>query len=320
PHPNVAHLYFARRYHDASARRYALAHPDDEAIGLLWYDPTGIDAAPLPLDAHYPTNAGLVTMRRAWNDPDASYVSLKGGRNGVPHSQLDLGTFTYEVLGHRWFTDLGRDDYNLPGYFGGRRFTYYRNRAEGHNTIVIDPGEGPDQPQQARAPTTLHSTVDGAVATVDLTEATGLAHATSTLTYERHTDTLTITDDLDAGDEHAELWWFAHARASITLSDDARAATLAHSGHQVRVTLESPEHAHFEIRPAAPLATSPQPKGQNPNDGSTILNSAKGTSFVKRGDLPAYGDPDPDDAIQKLAIHLDLTSATAIRCRIEPVR
>ena len=45
--------------------------------------------------------------------------------------------------------DLGGDNYNLPGYFGRQRWTYYRLRTEGHNTLTID---GANQALAAHAP------------------------------------------------------------------------------------------------------------------------------------------------------------------------
>ncbi|MGH7945950.1 MAG: hypothetical protein ACREH8_23950 [Opitutaceae bacterium] len=44
-------------------------------------------------------------------------VGFKAGRNTVNHAHLDLGTFTFDAGGVRWAGDLGRDDYNLPGYW-----------------------------------------------------------------------------------------------------------------------------------------------------------------------------------------------------------
>ena len=44
---------------------------------------------------------------------------------------------------------MGPDDYNLPGYFGKRRWNYYRLRAEGHNTLTID---DENQEPAAKAP------------------------------------------------------------------------------------------------------------------------------------------------------------------------
>jgi hypothetical protein len=51
--------------------------------------------------------------------------------------------------GVRWFVDLGADNYNLPGYFGGQRWNYYRMRAESHNTLVLNPTDQPDQDPRA---------------------------------------------------------------------------------------------------------------------------------------------------------------------------
>ena len=40
--------------------------------------------------------------------------------------------------GQRWITAMGSDDYNLPGYFGDKRWTYYRLGTQGQNTLLID--------------------------------------------------------------------------------------------------------------------------------------------------------------------------------------
>jgi len=89
-------------------------------------------AAGLPLGKYW-RHVETATLRSRWNDPQAIFVGLHGGSNAFNHSHLDLGSFVLEALGQRWAVDLGADDYNLPGYFGGKRFSYYRLRAEGHN-------------------------------------------------------------------------------------------------------------------------------------------------------------------------------------------
>ena len=85
-------------------------------------------------------------MRSAWDDPNAVSVDFKAGDNKANHSHLDLGSFIVDALGVRWACDLGADDYNMPGYFGGKRWTYYRLRAEGHNTLVINSGRDVESP------------------------------------------------------------------------------------------------------------------------------------------------------------------------------
>ena len=88
-------------------------------------------------------------FRSAWDDPGAVYVGFRGGDNKANHSHLDLGNFVLDALGERWALDLGPDNYNLPGYFGKQRWTYYRLRTESHNTLTLD---GANQVVSARAP------------------------------------------------------------------------------------------------------------------------------------------------------------------------
>ncbi|MFV2069535.1 MAG: heparinase II/III family protein, partial [Pirellulales bacterium] len=95
----------------------------------------------------YFRGAEVVTMRSGWDDPDALFVGVMAGDNGVNHSNLDLGSFVFDALGQRWVLDLGADNYNLPGYFDpkAKRWNYYRMRAESHNTLVFNPDGQPDQ-------------------------------------------------------------------------------------------------------------------------------------------------------------------------------
>ena len=116
------------------------------ALDLLWYEPAGTSpkAAGLPLDKYF-RGAEVAVMRSDWENPQALFVGFKAGDNKANHSHLDLGSFVFDAAGARWAMDLGADDYNLPGYFGKQRWDYYRLRAEGQNTLVINPGPGPDQ-------------------------------------------------------------------------------------------------------------------------------------------------------------------------------
>ena len=100
---------------------------------------------PWPLDAIF-RGVDISCFRSAWDDPNALYLAVKGGDNKAPHAHLDLGSFVLDAGGVRWAADLGTDDYDLPGYFGRQRWSYYRTRTESHNTLLID-----DQNQDQRA-------------------------------------------------------------------------------------------------------------------------------------------------------------------------
>src|SRR5262249_5417827 len=76
--------------------------------------------------------SGLACFRNTWStDPNArpSYLAIKGGNapevgsaarsrqeDVIMHTQADAGSFIVDGARHRWVTDLGPDDYDLPGY------------------------------------------------------------------------------------------------------------------------------------------------------------------------------------------------------------
>jgi hypothetical protein len=250
--------WLALRYDEPRAAEFQ--HPYAERspspLDVIWgvkFGPRETD--PLPLDMHF-RDAGIVTMRSAWNDPMA-------GRNGVNHGQLDLGGFVYEANGARWFVELGADNYNLPGYFGGQRWTYYRNRTEGHNTLVLNPDEAGGQAMEARVAVEALEQ-NQPVAALDLSEAYGLS-VKRTFDFSGR-DGVMITDKVEA-DAPVDLWWFAHTGAEVEWAEDGRTATLRQDGKTLQVSLGSPAEARFEVMEASPLPTSPDPEGQGVNKG-----------------------------------------------------
>jgi len=311
-------FYLAKRYHLPGCARYAAEHNDGAALDLLWYDPALLkdDATPLPLAALY-EKVGVASLRSAWDDPNAMFLAVKAGPMPTGHGQLDLGSFIYEHRGVRWFIDLGADDYNLPGYFDqgtrGKRWQYYRNRAEGHNTLVINPDALRDQREDQPAPITLNNQQ----VHIDLSAVYGI-EAQRTFDFSPDQARITLTDTLTS-QSPAEVWWFAHTMAQIRVADDGRSAVLEQDGKQLRVTIHSPAEARFAVMPAQPLSTSPNPPGQNPNDGSDKLNTAPGSHFVLRGELPDFGPADPSQATRKLAIYLPQVTATTLRIQIDSV-
>ena len=95
------------------------------ALHAVWFPAAAPAASPTPepLDLRFRGPAQLAFFRSAWDDPRALFVGLKAGGNSVNHAHLDLGSFVLEADGVRWAVDLGPDDYNLPAYFGAKRWT-----------------------------------------------------------------------------------------------------------------------------------------------------------------------------------------------------
>lgn len=259
-------LWLARRFHRPEYAWYALqANPS--AAGMLWYGQVAQDpaAAGLPLDKYW-RGVEVATLRSGWNDPQAVFVGVVAGSNRVNHNHLDCGSFVLDALGQRWIVDLGADDYNLPGYFGSRRYEYYRLRAEGHNTLVVNPSRGPDQdPGAAARIRSFVSEKDRSAVVADLSPVYAphvqRAERGVALLGRRH---VLLQDEITAP-KPAEVWWFAHTPAEIRLSADGRTATMQQGGKRLEARLLEPAGARFEIRAAEPLPSSPNPEGQRAN-------------------------------------------------------
>ncbi len=263
-------FWLARKFNRPVYAWYARTTASPHPLDLLWFDSRGSDPATekLPLDKYF-RYVEVVTMRSAWNDRNAIFVGFKAGDNKFNHSHLDIGTFVLDALGYRWAVDLGADNYNLPGYFGRQRWSYYRLRAEGHNTLVINPSQEPDQDPSAVAKIVRFvSSPDKSFAIANLTTAY-VRHAEKVLRgvmLDRKRRFVLVQDEL-ALKQPGEIWWFMHTPAEVELSDDGRVATLTQGDAQLRAVLLSPENTRFSVMDARPLPTSPDPAGQNPNKG-----------------------------------------------------
>ena len=259
------HLFWlARRFHQPVYARYQTRLASAQPLDLVWYQEPMSDSPALPLNKYF-RDAEVVTMRSAWDDPNALFAGFKAGDNKSNHSNLDLGTFVLDALGTRWGVDLGADNYNLPGYFGNRRWTYYRLRAEGHNTLVINPGQEPDQDPAARAK--IITFRESGVAIADLTPA-----------YSKHArkvqrgismlggKQVLVQDEIETK-APADVWWFFHTPAEIQIAASGSQALLTHGKATLEARILSPEKARFTRMAAEPLPSSPQPEKQHNNSG-----------------------------------------------------
>ncbi|MBM4086888.1 MAG: coagulation factor 5/8 type domain-containing protein, partial [Planctomycetes bacterium] len=253
-------MWFAREFdrplYAAFERQITGSRPD---IGhLLWFDGRGQaphDDDP-PRDAIF-RGVNVAFLRSAWGDPNAFFIGFKGGDNKANHSHLDLGTFVLDALGQRWALDLGGDDYNLPGYFGVMRWTYYRLRTEGHNTLTLD---GENQLATGSAPLAAFlSTPQRSFAVADLTggykaKATSVRRGIALLNRSQ----VVVQDELQAP-QPVEVVWNFHTQAKLVVQGDR--ATLVRGPAKMEARILSPADARFEIVSANP----PPPQRQQPD-------------------------------------------------------
>lgn len=248
---------------------------------LLWYNPADLQspaAAGLPPDKYF-RGSELVSSRSAWDSPDAVFTGFKAGSNRTNHGDLDLGTFVLDALGVRWAYELGPENYGVPGYWSGgadgQRWTYYRKRAEGQNTLVVNPGSGPDQdPLAAGEIVRFESGPAETFSVAELTEAYANRGVTS---WQRgvklfdHRRQVLVQDELQAS-EPVDVWWFMHTKADIQIASDGRSAILEDGGERMQARILSPSAgASFLAMDAAPLWSSPDPAEQTDNLGMRKL-------------------------------------------------
>ncbi|KKI93255.1 hypothetical protein WQ54_05315 [Bacillus sp. SA1-12] len=264
-------FWFANKYKNLDFFYFALKgnHP----MNLIWYrkqNKTESDIPSLPLDRVFMNSeTGIVTMRSDWKS-DTTFVGIHAGNNQANHGDLDIGDFVIGSSGVQWADELGADNYNLPGYFdmNSGRWNYYRKRAEGQNTLVVNPKNGPDQNIKASATITdFSSTAQQGFTIIDMSSAyerdavsvrRGMA-----LTEGR---TIVVIQDELKLKAPSEVYWFMHTKSKIEISKDKKTATLLQSGKRLYAHIFSPAQGYFNIMNAKPLPGSPNPIGQGDNN------------------------------------------------------
>lgn len=274
-------FWFARRFHqllDAAHERNLETHLQKridemepyqglsrfQMMGLLWYAlaPEPVNTKPLPLVEGF-SRIDQAYMRSSWSDPDAWYVGFKGGKNGVSHSHLDLGSFVLDTFGQRWAIDLGPDTYGLPEYFAKKRWNYYRTQTRSHNTVAVG-----DKNQDTNGTAELlfaGSRGNDKFAVLDLDNA----YKGTLQSWKRGIaildNTRVLVQDEIFPATADDLIWHLHTRATVAIGSDGRIATLTQGGKTLQAAILSPSKVRFSILPEHITAA------ETPNPGVTDL-------------------------------------------------
>ena len=138
-------------------------------LAILWLPEDPASRKPLPNAAVFHGEQAMAMFRSGW-DAQAAWFAIKGGTPAASHGHMDVGSFAYDAHGSRWIHDLGSENYNLPGYFGDKRWNYFRLQNRSHNTLEID---GKLQNARSKPCPLISSTITGNpfTATFDLTDA-----------------------------------------------------------------------------------------------------------------------------------------------------
>ena len=282
-------MWWARRFNVPAYAAYQRTNNTADALSALWWDGRGGDpvsenigsdilfVGPTLNNANYLSqNVGV--FRSSWGDANETFLAFKGGNNGASHGDLDAGTFVLEALGNRWAVDLGADNYALTGYFdtnpnsATNRWDYYRMRAEGQNTLVINPGNGPDAALNTVAPVLNFQSKSSARAltVMDLTPAVtsnSVQRAWRGFQLFGPQRKQVLIQDEITGATNATVWWFMHYLTNgtqVTLSSDSNSVTMTQGNSRLWGKILS-SGSTFQVMNALPLPTSPNPSGQSSN-------------------------------------------------------
>jgi len=235
-------------------------------LAAIWYDKSSESKT------HVPTKIvlkekGIAVLRTKWNDETALYLAIKGGKNGVSHSHLDLGSFVLESDGVRWAIDFGRELYNLPGISQyskkGKRWDYYRINTKSHNTIMIN---GKNQSVKGTAEIISHEFSDQfSQVQLDLSSAysdiaTSVKRSIA-MVKGRH---VVITDEIVAK-SGARIRWAMVTPAAIKINGNK--AILTCDQKKLYAHIVAPQDTHFMA-----ISTKPQTAAEKQNEGTSMLS------------------------------------------------
>lgn len=273
---------------------------DDSICDILFYNISFSEATNENrlLDSYLPISE-IVTMRSGYEKND-TYVGFHCDNpmgDGGGHDHMDAGQFVLDSMGENFFLDLGAENYNIEGYSD-----CYRLRAEGHNTIVLNPDEDYGQKYGGSAKITRYEFSDSqSFAIGDLTKAydeeDGVIRMQRGIKLDEGRNRVIVQDEVRLS-QNADFWWFAHTDAKIKISTDKKTAILSKNGKNLRARILNGANACFDVMDAVPLPTSPVVPEQNNNEGIQKLvihvencqSMDLTVAFTRESDTNTYND------------------------------
>ena len=243
---------------------------------ILWdfflYDPEFLSssATESQLDVSLPI-AEIATMRSGYDSQDMWFgLHCDDPIGGEGHDHMDSGVFVLDSQGVNWFYDLGSDSYSLQNYT-----QCYRVRGEGHNIVIFNPTAEYSLKYGGNAyMEDFESAPQGAYAIGNLDDAhrddIGVVSHRRGAKLDDMRRVATIQDEIRLS-KPAEMYWFAHTRAEIEISEDGKTAILSRQGRKLMAKIINGEGATFSVMDAVSLPKSPKIDYQNKNVGTRKL-------------------------------------------------
>ena len=274
-------------YDISSIRLKKIANDEFNYLDVLWINEDQSSSSINSSTDWGDVGSSNASFRNTWDESGIVAALHAGVNNYKYHGHYDLGSFYVEANGSRFFTDLGNENYELKD----RQYAY-RIRAEGHNTLVINPSKELDQVEGAECLISDFKGGNYAYAVTDLTaayEASGAQSVVRTLKIIKDKECVLIQDEISLNSE-GEIYWFAHTAGQINVAEDGRSAIVTVGSDRLWVGLIS-EDGQFSVMNAELLPTS-----------RSVANQTSNSDY------------------RKLAIHLTDTKETSIYVACIPLK
>lgn len=214
------------------------------------YDSLSANNANLSLDYIYGINEG-VSSRSDWED-GSLFVGIMNDRNDTYLGQIDSGNFIYANKNHTWFVDMGGETIGADALWDtDYRYGYYKNNAEGANTIFLGSEGKLPQGQLYEAGGTMvdyKNNENGMYYVIDNTAVYGdaVSSAKRGLLLTNDRKTVVIQDEI-AFNGMRTAYWVAHTADKINIREGGRVATMNQvidgKMYMLRMTLVSSNQA-----------------------------------------------------------------------------
>lgn len=217
---------------------------------------------PLPLHWLGRGEQSVAVHRSAWDDPQATWVAIKGGTAGTSHAHMDVGSFVLEADGVCWAVDPGYQTYaslraaNIDQWNMAQdspRWTVFRDGPEGHNIPRFN-GAWPNVAGIAEA-TRFAADAPVPHTVFDLTTV-----YTPTVAEARRgvallpDGSVLIQDDWTTGDHEVQYAFQWLTRADVT--PEADGAFLRQNGESLRLRASASAAIRVEVEDANALCRS----------------------------------------------------------------
>ncbi|MGC1480779.1 MAG: heparinase II/III family protein [Chthoniobacterales bacterium] len=227
---------------------------------LLWldHDLLGEDLPDELLSYHDLGSKPVGIFRSSWNDPDALYLGVVGGKGDIAHGHLDAGSWVLDWGGVRWAMELGRVNYNdyesrkinlWDTSPDGSRWQIFHYSNLGHNTLTAN-----NALHDAAGEATITEFTPGSLRsmTLDLTPCfpDSMETVSRKFTVDDNAEII-IRDEWTAHTTLQSLTWRMFTRTHVSV--DQRTATLSADGKRLHLEIIQPTGAVFTTRPANEL-------------------------------------------------------------------